>query len=347
MYSFSQAICSRHGLAVGAKTIIITKFFMLLTSPLSWPISKLLDLMLGKELGTVYNRNRLIELLRVTQAETDLNKDEDHAYRKMRLQCEEVQGRYCLTQFYGMDFTTDKLRSLVRKWQTLIEAFVDVKTADGYVMRLFCIGFTKKRNNQLKKTCYANSSQVKLIRKKMRDIMTAQATSCELQELVNKFIPEVIGKEIENPYYSGKPMCVWYLPKPLFESFRKGSAKKSRITSTDQLKGFGALKAGALHTLVLRAQQLGVMEALLLASLLRDQHALRVLDLSHNQLAAVPPPLSPTSCRAIDARTTAAAMASSKRWKSLIVPSMLVGVLGYTVATFLGIAFGRAVLVRM
>ena len=49
---------------------------MLLTSPLSWPISKLLDLMLGKELGTVYNRNRLIELLRVTQAETDLNKDE-------------------------------------------------------------------------------------------------------------------------------------------------------------------------------------------------------------------------------------------------------------------------------
>jgi len=71
-----QAICSRHGLAVGAKTIIITKFFMLLTSPLSWPISKLLDLMLGEELGTVYNRARLIELLRVTQAETDLNKDE-------------------------------------------------------------------------------------------------------------------------------------------------------------------------------------------------------------------------------------------------------------------------------
>merc|ERR1712022_67884 len=97
----------------------------------------------------------------------DLNKDEDHAFRKFRLQCEEVQGRYCLTQFYGMDFTTDKLRSLVRKWQTLIEAFVDVKTADGYVMRMFCIGFTKKRQNQLKKTCYANSSQQKLIRKKM------------------------------------------------------------------------------------------------------------------------------------------------------------------------------------
>ena len=50
----------------------------------------------------------------------DLNKDEDHHFRKFRLQCEEVQGRFCLTQFYGMDFTTDKLRSLVRKWQSLI-----------------------------------------------------------------------------------------------------------------------------------------------------------------------------------------------------------------------------------
>jgi len=153
----------------------------------------------------------------------DLNKDEDHAYRKFQLQCEEVQGRYCLTQFYGMDFTTDKLRSLVRKWQTLIEAFVDVKTLDGYVLRLFCIGFTAKRKNQLKKTCYANSSQVKLIRKKMRDIMIAQASSCELQELVNKFIPEVIGKEIEKACHGVYPLQnvhirkVKTLKKPKFD----------------------------------------------------------------------------------------------------------------------------------
>merc|ERR1712118_259227 len=127
----------------------------------------------------------------------DLNRDEDQAYRKFKLQCEEVQGHYCLTQFHGMDFTTDKLRSMVRKWQSLIEAHVDVKTLDGYVLRLFCIGFTKKRINQLKKTCYANAAQQKLIRQKMREIMTREATTCDLKELVNKFIPEVIGKEIE------------------------------------------------------------------------------------------------------------------------------------------------------
>eukprot|EP00307_Rebecca_sp_RCC1486_P002726 CAMPEP_0119414444 /NCGR_PEP_ID=MMETSP1335-20130426/6978_1 /TAXON_ID=259385 /ORGANISM="Chrysoculter rhomboideus, Strain RCC1486" /LENGTH=274 /DNA_ID=CAMNT_0007439325 /DNA_START=68 /DNA_END=892 /DNA_ORIENTATION=- len=127
----------------------------------------------------------------------DLNKDEDQAFRKMYLECEEVQGTYCLTNFYGMNFTTDKLRSLVRKWQSLIEAHVDVKTTDGYVLRLFCIGFTRKRPNQLKKTCYATSAQIKQIRAKMREVMVREASTVELKELVNKFIPELIGKEVE------------------------------------------------------------------------------------------------------------------------------------------------------
>ena len=35
------------------------------------------------------------------------------------------------------------------------------------------------------------------IRKKMREIMVREAQSCDLKELVAKFIPEVIGKEIE------------------------------------------------------------------------------------------------------------------------------------------------------
>jgi hypothetical protein len=36
---------------------------------------------------------------------------------------EDVNGFNCLTQFHGMDLATDKLRSLVRKWQTLIEVY--------------------------------------------------------------------------------------------------------------------------------------------------------------------------------------------------------------------------------
>lgn len=102
-----------------------------------------------------------------------------------------------------MDFTTDKLRSLVRKWQTLIEAHVDVKTTDGYILRIFCISFTKKRQGQIKRTAYAQSSQIRAIRKKMVDIMNREASAVDLKDLVAKFIPEAIGKDIEKSCQGG------------------------------------------------------------------------------------------------------------------------------------------------
>ncbi|XP_034193575.1 metal transporter uex isoform X2 [Osmia lignaria lignaria] len=71
-----QAICSRHGLCIGAKTIYITKLTMIITFPMSYPISKLLDVLLGEEIGNVYNRERLKELVKVTTGYNDLEKDE-------------------------------------------------------------------------------------------------------------------------------------------------------------------------------------------------------------------------------------------------------------------------------
>ena len=70
--------------------------------------------------------------------------------------------------------------------QTLIEANVEVKTTDGYKLRLFCIGFTKRRPNQIKKTCYAQKSKVRLIRKKMSEIMVREVSANDLKEVVNK-----------------------------------------------------------------------------------------------------------------------------------------------------------------
>lgn len=137
----------------------------------------------------------------------DLNiKSEDQAFRKFRLRVDEIQGKSCLTNFHGMTFTSDKLRSMVKKWQTLIEAHVDVKTTDGYLIRAFCIGFTKRRPKQVRKTCYAQSSQIRTIRKKMFDIMTREISSCDLKELVAKLIPDSISKEIEKSAQSVFPL---------------------------------------------------------------------------------------------------------------------------------------------
>ncbi|GFY76567.1 40S ribosomal protein S3a [Trichonephila inaurata madagascariensis] len=152
----------------------------------------------------------------------DLQNDEI-AFRKFRLISEEVRGRNVLTNFHGMDLTTDKLRSLVKKWQTLIEGNVDVKTTDGYLLRLFCIGFTKKCANQVKKTCYAQHSQVRMIRHKMVEIIIREVASSDLKEVVNKLIPDSIGRDIEKacqgiyPLHDVMIRKVKVLKKPKFD----------------------------------------------------------------------------------------------------------------------------------
>jgi len=129
----------------------------------------------------------------------DLQKEEnaERSFRKFKLLVEDVQGKNCLTSFHGMNLTTDKLRSMVKKWQTLIEAHVDVKTTDGYMLRVFCIGFTKKDEMSTKKTCYAQSAQVKNIRKRMIRIISREVSKTDLKGVVNKLIPDSIATDIE------------------------------------------------------------------------------------------------------------------------------------------------------
>ena len=86
---------------------------------------------------------------------------------------------------------------MVKKWQTLIEANIDVKTTDGYLLRVFAIGFTTKDSASQRKTCYAQHSQVRKIREKMCSIITRDVTSSDLKEVVNKLLPDSIAKDIE------------------------------------------------------------------------------------------------------------------------------------------------------
>jgi small subunit ribosomal protein S3Ae len=168
-------------------------------APNSFPIRQVGKTLATKTTGNKLSRDSLMgRVVEVSLGDLKPN-GEDDAFRKFKLKVQEVSGENCLTNFYGMDLSTDKLRSLVRKWHTTIEAFTDVKTTDGYTFRLFCIGFTKRRPNQSasRKASYAQSAQVKTIRRKMIEIMQREGGNVDTNELVAKLMTEIIGKDIE------------------------------------------------------------------------------------------------------------------------------------------------------
>ncbi|CAH0775837.1 unnamed protein product [Bemisia tabaci] len=164
----------------------------------------------GTKLAADGLKGRVFE---VSLADLQNDNDAERSYRKFKLIAEDVQGRNVLTNFHGMDLTTDKLRSMVKKWQTLIEANTDVKTKDGYTLRVFCIGFTHKDQLSQRKTCYAKHTQVCQIRKKMVDQIAQEVTPFELKEVVNKLLPDSIAKEIEKKVQSTYPLHDVYIRK--------------------------------------------------------------------------------------------------------------------------------------
>jgi len=176
----------------------------------------------GNKLAVDSLRGRVFEV-----SQGDLCKNaEDDAFRLFKLRVEEVQGKICMTNFYGMRLSTDKLNSICKKWHSLIEAHVDVKTAEGYVLRIFAIAFTKRMPNQNRKTSYAKSAQIRAIRKRIVDVLEKEINGKDLNSLVTRLMSQSIGKEIEKTCQSIYPLQNAFVRK----------VKTLRVPKTDVTK---------------------------------------------------------------------------------------------------------------
>jgi small subunit ribosomal protein S3Ae len=205
----------------------------------------------GKKLASDSLKGRVFEI-----SLGDLKSSaEEQEFRKMRLVVEEVQGKNALCNFHGMTFTRDKLCSLVRKWTTLIEASADVKTTDGYVVRLFCIGFTKKAPNQVRKTSYAQSSQIRNIRKRMVETMYSEASKLDIKTLFERLMVETIGKEIQKKAEAIYPLRdtfirkVKILKRPKFDLNRLMELHGDSGEDTGKALAQSQIQEGTIETL--------------------------------------------------------------------------------------------------
>ncbi|KAB0402263.1 hypothetical protein E2I00_013730, partial [Balaenoptera physalus] len=88
--------------------------------------------------------------------------NDEVAFKKFKLITEDVQGKNCLI-------------SMAWIIPTVIETHVDVKTTNGYLLVYSLLALLKKCNNQIQKTSYAQHQRI---------------------EMVNKLIPDSIGKDM-------------------------------------------------------------------------------------------------------------------------------------------------------
>lgn len=101
------------------------------------------------------------------------------------------------TQFAGMRVTNDKKQSILRKYRTLIDASSDVKSPDGYQLRVFCMCFTDKPKGN-KKHYYAQQNQCKEVRRVIIQSINKVAGGKTIKEITNSLVKNEIETEINN-----------------------------------------------------------------------------------------------------------------------------------------------------
>lgn len=120
---------------------------------------------------------------RTTEATVhDLTGDFSKMHVKLKFRIEDVRGYDAHTVFIGQDLTSDYVRRLTRRKRTKTDHVVDVRTKDGYLVRLKPMSIAERR---------IQSSQESAI----RALMT---------EYINKTVPEMTMSDLAKAIISGE-----------------------------------------------------------------------------------------------------------------------------------------------
>jgi len=141
--------------------------------------------------------NLLNRVYEVCLADLTGSTTKDQPFRRYKFIVNDIQGRNLLTQFQGLRTTADKARSLIKKWCTMVEAVVEAKTADGYVLRLFVTAFTVKQDNQLSKNCYAKQHLVKWARSRMTKMIQKRFAKCDINQAVTLLKEDILADNLQ------------------------------------------------------------------------------------------------------------------------------------------------------
>jgi len=151
----------------------------------------------NKTMGTKLSKDGLMN--RVCEcSHGDIKEGTQFPWKKIKMQVEEVKSGNCYTSFYGIDMVREKLFYFLRKKMSLIDVFADVKTQDGYILRVFVTTFTARKSGQVKTNTYAKSSQIRAIRKLFVKILTKKAQTSNIADYTANILNNTVADNLQN-----------------------------------------------------------------------------------------------------------------------------------------------------
>jgi small subunit ribosomal protein S3Ae len=119
----------------------------------------------------------------------DITGDFSHQSTKLYFMITKVMGMRADTILKGHEYSTDYLRSLVRRGSTRVDGIVNAVTKDGYVTRVSVVAFARDR---------INSSQQHAVRKIMTSIVQQRASTLSYDQVSHEMVLGKIGSDIYN-----------------------------------------------------------------------------------------------------------------------------------------------------
>lgn len=178
----------------------------------------------GTEVISDFLKGRVAEICYadITENVQDVNK-------KIKFIVDEIHGSICATNFYQFELTKDAVQEQLRKRQSLVNVFADVKSQDGHVYRIFVMIVTNQRRNQVKLNSYAKSSKVKVIRKLLVNELVNYASGVSGNNLAFEVITNVLDKKLQDIANNVLPGCK-------LQIFKMKTTKRGNVDTAKLLK---------------------------------------------------------------------------------------------------------------
>jgi small subunit ribosomal protein S3Ae len=159
------------------------------TVPVGWTVCKKPT---GTQVVSDFLKGRVAEI-----SYADITENARDVTKKVKMVVDEIQGNICATSFYGFELSKEKIFAMLKKRQSLIEVYTDVRCNDAVILRIFLVMTTSRKPNQVKLNSYAKQSTIRLLRKKLVTELVQYAATKTSDDFAYEAISGVLTTKLE------------------------------------------------------------------------------------------------------------------------------------------------------